>query len=200
MIGPSRKHVRLPGYNYAAAGYYFVTVCSHNRRHVFGEITEKGMCSTPTAVQAEQCWNDIPVHHAQTALDAFVVMPNHVHGIVVLAWQAAGDAGVAPTTECSVAKLRSQEIHPAVAVPGSNAHSLSTVIGSFKSAVSRKLGWKARHSLPLWQRGFYEHVIRSEDELAAVREYIKTNPLNWQLDELNAHRTGLSAFETRIMQ
>jgi putative transposase len=141
---PAKRH---PHHDYASAGAYFVTVCTRRRALIF-EIP--GAAHT-----VQRCWDEMPSHFA-VELDAFVVMPNHVHGIVMV-----GRAG--------------------------HARPLQVVIGSCKSAVSRLLG------RPVWQRGFYERVIRDERELEALREYIVNNPAVWDVDRENPSRPQRAA-------
>ena len=145
MPGPKRKSPRLREYDYATAGAYFVTVCARDRSCLFGAIADDEMKLNRLGRTVEQCWLEIPVHFPTVALDAFVVMPNHIHGLVVLS-----RAGHAPP--------------------------LHLAIGSFKSAASHAAG----HSV--WQRSFYDRVIRDDEELRALREYVEENPLRWALD------------------
>ena len=185
---PKRKHSRLKHFNYARAGYYFTTICIHNRRELLGSITEGKFIESPNGLVVRKCWESIPEHNPLTHLDEFVIMPNHLHGIVVLDWKPAGDACVAPTA------LRNAEVHIDHAKPGPDQNSLAAIIGSFKAAASKHLRWKQRHRYPLWQRSFFDRVISTDEELHAVREYIVNNPLSWHLDELNAKRTGRNVF------
>jgi len=148
MPGPERKSPRLPAYDYAAMGAYFVTVCARNRACVFGAVVSDEMRLNRVGRIVEECWSAITMHFPAVRLDPFVVMPNHVHGIVWLP-----RAGHAPP--------------------------LPAVIGSFKSAASRAAG------RPLWQRSFYDRVIRDEEELRALRQYVAQNPLRWALDGEN---------------
>lgn len=187
-ILPKRKHTRLKHFNYAQAGYCFVTICTHNRRRVLGSISGSTFCESPAGEIVRTCWENIPGHNPLTHLDEFVIMPNHLHGIVVLEWNPTGDACVAPTN------LRSVDVHPGCESPGPDRRSLSAIIGSYKAAVSKRLRWRQRHTAPLWQRGFYDRVIRTDEELHIIREYIANNPLSWHLDELNAERTGQHGF------
>ena len=144
MPRPERKSPRLRQYDYAANGAYFVTACTRARACLFGTVVSDEMKPNRLGRVIEECWASIPDHFPAVALDAFVVMPNHVHGIVWLP-----GAGHAPP--------------------------LPVVIGSFKSAVSRLAGG------PLWQRSFYDRVIRSDSELCALRQYVTDNPLRWAL-------------------
>jgi putative transposase len=148
MPGPKRKSSRLRDYDYASVGAYFVTACTRGRACLFGAIVADTMRLNRLGKIAEACWAGLPRHLPAVTLDAFVVMPNHIHGIVWLT-----RAGHAPP--------------------------LPFVIGSFKSAASRRVGER------LWQRGFYDRVIRDEQELRALRQYIADNPLKWAIDREN---------------
>jgi putative transposase len=148
MPGPKRKSPRLNAYDYSTAGAYFVTVCSRERACVFGSIVDDEMKLSSLGRFVQESWTEIPEHFPAATTDVFVVMPNHVHGIV---WVSR--AGHAPP--------------------------LPVVIGAFKSAASRRAG------RPLWQRSFYERVVRGESELAVLRQHILDNPLKWALDREN---------------
>jgi putative transposase len=153
MPGPERKSPRLRRYDYATAGAYFVTVCARARACVFGESLDDDIRLNRTGQLVKRCWIDLPIHFPGLALDAFIIMPNHLHGIVWLS-----RAGHAPP--------------------------LPVVIGSFKSVASRTAG------RALWQRSFYDRVIRDEDELRALRKYVVENPLRWALDNENPSSGG----------
>jgi len=189
-----RKQIRLAHYNYARAGFYYISICIHNRKEVLGKIVNGEFQPLPAGVEARASWEDLPAHHALIHLDEYIIMPNHLHAIVVLEWIPEGDAGVATTA------LRNDENHPDRSKPGPDKDSLGAIIGSYKAAVSRKLGWKKKHGYPLWQRSFFDHVIRTDEELHTIREYIANNPLSWQLDEFNASRTGRNSFYEWLAQ
>jgi putative transposase len=150
---PRRRSPRLEAYDYAAEGAYFVTVCSVGRACIFGRVLWDAMQQNATARIVEACWREIPSHYPGAGTDAFVVMPNHVHGILWLA-----RAGHAPP--------------------------LPRVVSSFKAAASRQAG------RPLWQRSFYDRIIRNDGELLALRQYVRDNPLRWALDHENPARAG----------
>jgi putative transposase len=152
---PRRRSLRLPEFDYSTPGAYFVTVCARNRQCLFGEIADGKMEPDALAELVAGCWNEIPSHFPNAGLDAFIVMPNHIHGILLFS-----DAGVG----C---------IRP-----------LQMVVGSFKAAVSRKAGF------PVWQRNYYEHVIRCEAELNLVRHYIQDNPAHWLADQEHSTVAG----------
>jgi len=178
---PHRRPLRLQQYDYSQVGAYFITICVHNRQHLFGNIADGQMHLNDAGCVAEQCWIEIPRHFNFIELDEFVVMPNHMHGIIVISDIRRGTACRAPTLE--------QFGKP---VPGS----LPTIIRSFKSAVTRTVNTiRDTPGIPLWQRNYYEHVIRDEDALNRIREYIITNPMRWDLDRENPQRTGEDEFD-----
>ncbi len=160
-----RRSTRLRGYDYAQPGAYFVTICTQNRECLFGEIVDGAMHLNQMAEMVATVWNDLPQHYSGVDVDAFVIMPNHVHGIVMLS--AGQPRGVAPTL------------------------SLPDVVHRFKSLTTARYrrgaareGWPA-FAGRLWQRNYYEHVIRDEGEMNRVREYIVNNPADWAQDENN---------------
>jgi REP element-mobilizing transposase RayT len=156
-----RRSVRLEGYDYSQDGAYFVTICTRDRALLFENEEVRAI--------VEQCWLGIPDHFPTVQLDEWVIMPNHLHGIVVIV-DCRGTACRAPTVEFG---------NP---TPGS----LSTIIRSFKSAVSKRINiLRDTPGASVWQRNYYEHVIRTEDELNRARQYILDNPLQWVMDENN---------------
>ncbi len=164
-----RRSIRLQGYDYSQAGAYFVTVCTQNKTCLFGEIVDDEMRLNEMGSTAERCWRAIPKHFHHATLDMFVIMPNHIHGIVLL-----DDVGARHAVPLRPRFGQS--------VPGS----LSTLMRSYKSAVSKEIN--AMRNTPgaaVWQRNYYEHIIRDESSLARIREYIENNPLQWALDREN---------------
>ena len=161
-----RRSIRLKEYDYAQAGAYFVTVCTHKRACLFGEIVQDEMQTSDIGALVSRCWDEIPIHFPNAELDSFVLMPNHLHGILVLV--------DTPQKTCGVLEQFGKPV----------AGSIPTIVRSFKSAVTRAVG--ARHAVPLrvWQGNYWEHVVRLETELAQIREYIENNPGQWLLDKL----------------
>jgi REP element-mobilizing transposase RayT len=164
-----RRSVRLRGWDYAAAGLYSVTLCVQDRACLFGEVVGERVRLSEAGAVARACWEAIPEHHARVVLDAFVVMPNHMHGVI-------GLLGPAPPSRAGAAALP----RPA---PGS----LGVVVGTYKAAVTRQLR-RSGHEHFRWQRGYHEHVVRSERTLNRLRHYIDQNPLRWSLDPENPAR------------
>jgi len=166
----NRRSIRLQGYDYSRIGAYFVTVCTYHRLCLFGEIIDGRMALNDAGRIVEQCLNEISRHFPHVELDEFIVMPNHVHGIVVIA-NRRGTACRAPTTE--------QFGRP---VTGS----MPTIIRSFKSAATKRIDeLRNTPGAAIWQRNYYEHVIRNDDELNRIREYIANNPAQWAIDREN---------------
>ena len=160
-MNPTRKNPRLKAYDYASAGAYFVTICTHLKQAMFGQIKHGAMMLNPYGEQAERAWNEIPKHFPAVELDAFIVMPNHVHGILLIDGERARHAS-----------------------PLQKVSSLGTVIGAFKSAVARSINQQRNASGErVWQRNYHEHIIRNEHSFAEIREYIANNPLKLELDK-----------------
>jgi len=180
-----RRSIRLPTYDYSGPGGYVVTICTHQRKCIFGDIVNGEMrLNDPGRIVAD-CWREIRGHFADVELDEFVVMPNHLHGIVVIrdtderTWRGEGGRGkacLAPTST-SFGKPPPQ--------------SLSAIVGSFKSAAAKRINeLRSTPGRPVWQRNYYEHIIRNPDDLAETRQYIADNPLQWEFDRENIEATG----------
>ena len=168
-----RASTRLNGHDYTEAGAYFVTVCTHDQQCILGDVVSDAVRLTPLGKVVAETWPAACAHNPSVDLDVFVVMPNHVHGILVL-------------RESVWAKHASPLRHRP---KGTFRGSLSSIVQGFKSAATRQarrdgIAFGGR----LWQRGFYDHVIRNEAELSRIRTYIDENPLRWALDEENPDR------------
>src|SRR4051794_33458773 len=162
---PQRRSIRLRDYDYTRNGAYFVTVCTNNRLCLFGEIEDGVVRLSPIGQVADTAWSELPQHTPDLMLDVWVVMPNHLHGILVLPGSIARHS-----TSTKVPQ-------------GPNAGSLGAVIGGFKSAVSRTVKMaNLSPDRPLWQRNYFERIIRDDRELDATRSYIDTNPIRWDAD------------------
>jgi putative transposase len=176
---PQRRSIRMPCYDYADIGIYFVTICTRERECLFGDIVDSVMNLNCYGTIAESYWEEIPQHFNDVELDEFVIMPNHIHGIIIISAHAAGTACHNPT----------DDITPIRTFGNATAGSLPTIVGSFKSAASRYIN-KAANSpaKSIWHRGYFEHVVRSEKSLAKIREYIANNPIQWVSDRENPDR------------
>ena len=165
-IQPVRKLVRLKDFDYRQSGLYFLTICSFRRSMIFGQIKNNQLEASLLGQLVRECWEEIPSHFPFVQLDAFVVMPNHLHGIIGFV---------------------SEKIPNELNVQGrSKKGSLGSVVGSFKAAVSRVYRANNKVNNPqIWQRGYFEHVIRNENALDRIREYIVENPYCWDMDQDN---------------
>lgn len=186
-----RKSFRLRGFDYTLPGTYFITICTHDRRELFGEIANGGMRLNDAGMAAQAVWRAIPAHFPTVRLDAFVVMPNHVHGVIVIAPTAAtttrgSDAGRASPHNCASPE-RPGSRGPNVAGTGRPAGppscSVGAIVGSYKSAASRRINRLRDASYPpigpIWQRNYYEVIVRDDGALQRIRAYIVANPRNW---------------------
>lgn len=177
-----RRSIRLRGYDYAQAGAYFITICTHNRECLFGEIADGEMRLRPFGQIVTEQWNDIPSRFPVVEPDAFTVMPNHIHGIIVIV--GAPLAG-APTMTGGYS-----------GATASGAPTTGDIIGAYKSlCVHHCLKWINHNASTLilgklWQRNYWEHIIRNETELNHIREYIRNNPAQWESDRLYGRPTG----------
>lgn len=159
-----RRSTRLQAYDYAQAGAYFVTICA--RACLFGEISNNTMQTNQLGQIVEECWAAIPSHFPDVELDVFCLMPNHFHGIIVI---SVGATHASPLQR-----------------PGPSSRSLGAIVGSFKSAATKRIReLKNMPNLVIWQRNYYEHVIRNDSDLDRIRTYIVNNPFQWANDENN---------------
>jgi putative transposase len=165
----NRRSIRLQGYDYSQAGAYFVTLCTQNRECLFGEIVDGEMRMNDAGNIARQCWDNIPIHFPHVDLDEFVVMPNHIHGIVVIT-DNVGGKNFSPL--------------PQTTRPCGTSKTIGSIVRGFKIGVTK---WM-RNNTPIydvWQRNYWEHIVRNEPELNRIREYIHNNPTQWELDKLH---------------
>jgi len=167
-----RQSIRLQGYDYSQAGVYYVTLCTTAKQCLFGDVVVDKVALNVYGNIAEACWMGISTHFSDVQLDEFVVMPNHLHGIIVI-------TSTARATHASPLQQR----------PGPARRSLGAIMGSFKSAATKQINL-VRNSPgePIWQRNFYEHIVRSDANLNAIRQYIQANPARWAEDNENPRR------------
>jgi len=179
MEGRRRRSVRLPAHDYTSPGAYFLTICTAHRVCLFGSVRNQDVVLSKLGVLADVLWRQAPSHVEGIDLDAFVVMPNHLHAIVVI----PGDGrGTAHLPWRAVPGCRA----PTEARPETFSHprkgSLATLVRSYKSAVTKEAG-RILGIREVWQRGYYEHVVRGRIQLLRVRDYIENNPTRWSTDD-----------------
>ncbi len=170
-----RRSIRLKGYDYSQSGAYFITICTYNRECLFGKIVDDKMILNQYGEIANQCWLEIPNHFPNVELDEYIIMPNHIHEIIVINEQNVGAIHELP--------LQNQYQRRKMLIP--------KIIGRFKMNSAKQIN-QLRHTpnIPVWQRNYYEHIIRNENELNKIREYIINNPLHWELDIENLLNNG----------
>ncbi len=166
-----RRSIRLSNYDYSKDGAYFITICSKRRQNFFGKIRNKKMTLNNIGKQVEFCWFEIPKHFPFVKLDEFVVMPNHMHGIFMVEannhspvrnnYPSAGSNNHLPIQKSGTSKT------------------VGSIIRGYKIGVTK---WcrKNTNIHDIWHRNYYEHIIRNEEELERIREYIQSNPKNYE--------------------
>jgi REP element-mobilizing transposase RayT len=221
-----RRSIRLKGYDYRQAGAYFVTICTQDRAFLFGQVVHDEMRLNDAGKMVYDVWNDLPAFYPGVQTDAFIVMPNHIHGIIIL---VGADPRVCPNADPRVCPAQPSVGVGPRAYPGSDPRAypdsgpracpgqpqelgqpqgvaptlgLPDVVHRFKTMTTKRyadgvkrLGWEPFRGR-LWQRNYYEHIIRNEESLNRIREYILTNPMRWALDRENPHRVGVDEFDT----
>ena len=187
------KSARMPGWDYSGNGHYFITICTDGREHFFGSIKNGMVCVTSPGAAAYWYWREIPRHFHHVSLDAFVVMPNHVHGIVIIDHGDAGNA--AGCRECqNIVQCRNEQFEQLNVYRGRTGNtnvmsaispktgSLSAIIRSFKSECAKTINRICPEMHFAWQKRFHDHVIRNEFALNRIRTYIRENPRKWNGD------------------
>jgi len=175
-----RKSLRLPNYDYSQPGAYFITTCSYKHLAIFGKVVKDNVILSPAGFIVRDAWHDLPNHYLNIRLDSFNVMPTHIHGIIIIT--------VSSTTNHVGAGLR-----PAPTDPTQINHTLTTtrhglpeIIRALKSFSARRINQlRGIPGATVWQRGYYEHIIRNERQLNRLRNYIETNPLRCETDAEN---------------
>ncbi len=175
-----RRSIRLKEYDYSQTGAYFITICTQDRQCLFGEIVDNEMVLIDAGQMIQNVWNELPIYYPGVGINAFQIMPNHIHGIVIV----GADPRVCPDNAGQPPKTgQPQGVAPTMSLP--------EVVQRFKTLTTKKYidGVKQNGWLPfpgkLWQRNYYEHIIRNENESIEIREYIINNPLQWEFDREN---------------
>jgi putative transposase len=206
---PARHHrrsIRLQGYDYTRSGAYFVTIVTQGRACLFGEVVAGEMRMNDAGRMVQQVWDELALFYEGVQTDAFIVMPNHVHGIIILTGNVRATPRGCPTTPRGCPNPQSGPGQARGPAPTSGSGQprgvaptlgLPDVVHRFKTMTTKRYadGVRANQWTPfpgrLWQRNYYEHIIRdvganggatSRSPLQRIREYILTNPLRWHLD------------------
>ena len=176
----SRHSIRLSWHDYAQPGAYFVTLCTHQRECLFGKIVNGEMVLNKTGHIVHDAWHRSEEIRREIELGAFVVMPNHMHGIVII--HDVGADGIRPPDRAHGRAPLQPTQHQR------KPRSLGSFIAGFKSTTTKRINIiRGTPSLPVWQRNYHERVIRNEEELNCIRQYIADNPMQWEMDQENPH-------------
>ncbi|HPI15715.1 MAG TPA: hypothetical protein PK875_11270 [Spirochaetota bacterium] len=162
-----RRSIRLPGYDYSSAGAYFVTICTQNRERLFGEIVDGEMRLNDAGKIVAHEWMNIGKINNEIELDEWIVMPDHFHGILIIN-VAVGAIHESPR-QMTIVQRRNM--------------TLPKLIGRFKMLSSKSINIiRNTPGVPVWQRNYYEHIIRNHESLNRIRAYIANNPAKWKMD------------------
>ncbi|MDP6041697.1 MAG: transposase [Candidatus Latescibacteria bacterium] len=157
-----RRSIRLDGYGYSQPGAYFVTICTQNRECVLGDVANGELQLTDFGDVVSKWWIEILNHFPQTDLDEWIIMPNHIHGIIVITTNSRGEVS-SPSPKSSP--------------------KLGDVIAYFKYQSTKEINsQRGSPGIKFWQRNYYDHIIRNEEDLNRIRDYIYNNPKNWTED------------------
>ena len=189
---PRRRSVRLPFFDYAQPAYYFLTVCVQDMKPLFGKVIGNDVVLSEIGRIVDECWRTIPQRFVGVELGPHIVMPDHLHGVVIIRPPtatkpgASAESGAAANSDDIAKESRRaryivplQPQNPAREFGTPVAGSIATIVATFKAGVSRQTGKRFHRPAikSLWQRGYYEHVIRDERDFGKVCEYIRTNPI-----------------------
>jgi REP element-mobilizing transposase RayT len=161
-----RRSIRLKDYDYTQAGAYFITICTKQKQCIFGDIKNGEMRLNALGAIADRCWQQIPIHFPNTALDIYIIMPNHLHSILWI-------------LESSSKNKEPRKFGNIV------TGSIASIIRSYKAAVTKQINQICilEGVSLIWQGNYYEEIIRDEKNLNNIRKYIFENPINWNQDE-----------------
>jgi len=170
---------RLRGYDYARPGKYFITICTQRRKNYFGEVMKASMVLSGTGIIVRECWLNIPLHYPNVLLDEFIIMPDHLHGILII----MNGLVETPKLGFSTPGITDEEISipetPKLGVsPYWKSNSIGSIINQFKRACTIKTKYSG--SDLSWQPRYHDHIIRNQKELEIIRLYIKHNPANYK--------------------
>jgi REP element-mobilizing transposase RayT len=184
-----RRSIRLRGYDYAQPGEYFMTFCTFRREHLLGEIENGIMRLSELGKIVRQEWLRTPMMRSNVELDEFVLMPDHLHGIIVLHAERNGE--LEQSSNCG----GELQFAPTKTPFRSPSKTIGAIIRGFKSASTKRVNdFRNSPGLPLWQRNYYEHIIRDQMELNRIREYISLNPAKWMDEEENLDNIATASF------
>jgi REP element-mobilizing transposase RayT len=186
-----RQSIRLKGYDYSQSGLYFITICCYQRECFFGNIINSQMILNNFGQLIKEEWLKSAEIRKEIELDDFVIMPNHFHGIVIINQEInsdfmKNDVDFQDNNVGANGRSPLQQIQSSPPKISMKPKSISSLIAGFKSATTKKINViRNTHQNPVWQRNYYDHIIRNDESLARIREYVQNNPLSWENDQLH---------------
>lgn len=192
-----RRSIRLQGYDYSQAGAYFVTIVAWQREMLFGEIVNGEMKLNRNGQIVRDAWYDLKNHYQHVELGAFVIMPNHAHGIIVLVdddrrggSSASGGINLPDESNAGIGNVPNNQTRPYAKTKP--RHGLPEIVRAFKSFSARRIN-RLRHTdgIPVWQRNYYEHIIRNDDDYNRIHRYIESNLSMWAEDDENPMKSNV---------
>jgi putative transposase len=207
----NRRSTRLPGYDYSKPGYYFVTMCIHDcKQHLFGDVIDGKMHENKIADIVRQGWNYLQSHYPQIRLDEFIIMPNHIHAIIIIhdiplvGARSSRPIGLESSrpldleSSCPLGSGFGNDIGKHIDMGCDNsedgrddrAPTLGNMIAYFKYQTTKRINASGNNEIrKIWQRNYYDHIIRDEKSLYFIRQYIRNNPVHWG-KEFENHLSG----------
>lgn len=180
-----RRSIRLRERDYSAAGNYFLTICTRNRELILGIIENKNMILSPIGIIAERYWKNIPRHFPNVRLDEYCIMPNHIHGILII--EGAVNVGV----QYEIPRNHIEPLHSVKSHLHSFQHtvpkSIGSIIRTYKTSVTKRCKEIGFDEF-IWQRNFYDRIIRDDGELKRIQAYVRNNPASWEIDDENPRK------------
>ena len=193
------ESTRLKDWDYSANGAYYITICVKNREYLFGNINDGKLILSDLGQFAERCWREIPIHFPFVQLDEFIIMPNHVHGIIII--NKSDDMSSVETQNLASLQLSSkrnlQKTQNLASLQSSSKYgpqskNIASIIRGYKIGVTK---YSSNNNISFkWQPRFFDHIIRDDKSLQKIREYIVNNPINWQDDEMNQSNGKSNSF------
>ncbi len=185
-----RRSIRFKGYDYSQPGAYFVTIVTYQREFLFGEIVDGEMQLNEYGKFVQKWWDEIPNHFPNVETIAFVIMPNHIHGIVVIIEDRRGTVpvpGVDEELNVETANQGERTSELGGETPPLRTPTLGQIVAylKYQSTKEMNLLGETGKVTKFWQRNYYEHIIRNKQEMAKIWDYIETNPLHWADDNEN---------------
>jgi len=194
----NRHSTRLKGYDYSQAGAYFITICTQNRLHLFGRVVDGEMILNDAGKMVFDQWMGLSQRFHTIELHECVVMPNHIHGIIEITYTTTVGVGLVPTPNGATTERATKDRATTRVAPTTT---IGDIVGAYKSLTTnayidgvQQSGW-VRFNKKIWQRNYWEHIIRGEQECACIAQYIIANPLKWDMDTLNDDCSGNQAME-----